>query len=83
SFRGYLLDQLSPLMADYTVTVEVGVSQQNIPYPYVVEQGDELAGSGVTAAELARVFPSTDLSAASDGVADGLHDWDNVDLMPL
>ncbi|MDH4561386.1 AMP nucleosidase [Pseudomonas sp. BN411] len=82
-FRGYLLDQLGPLMEDFTVTVEVGVSQQNIPYPYVVEQGDELAGSGVTAAELARVFPSTDLSAASDGVADGLHDWDNFDHMPL
>ncbi|MCY1338316.1 AMP nucleosidase [compost metagenome] len=82
-FRGYLLDQLGPLMQDFTVTVEVGVSQQNIPYPYVVEQGDELAGSGVTAAELARVFPSTDLSAASDGVADGLHDWDDFEHMPL
>ena len=70
-FRGYLLDQLRPLMADFSVTIEVGLSQQNIPYPYVVEQGDELAGSGVTAAELARVFPSTDLSSVSDGTADG------------
>lgn len=57
AFRKYLLEQLVPLMHDFTVTVEVGVSQQNIPYPYVVEQGDELAGSGVTAATLARVFP--------------------------
>ncbi len=61
AFRKYLLEQLVPLMRDFTVTVEVGVSEQNIPYPYVVEQGDELAGSGVTAAALARVFPSTDL----------------------
>ncbi|RJG12094.1 AMP nucleosidase [Pseudomonas cavernicola] len=83
AFRNYLLEQLRPLMSDFTVQVEVGVSQQNIPYPYVVEQGDELAGSGVTAAELARVFPSTDLSAASDGVADGLYDWENIDPMPL
>ncbi|WP_420800840.1 AMP nucleosidase [Pseudomonas cavernae] len=83
AFRGYLLDQLRPLMEDFTVTVEVGLSQQNIPYPYVVEQGDELAGSGVTAAELARVFPSTDLSAATDGVADGLYDWEHADPMPL
>ena len=83
AFRSYLMDQLGPLMADFTVTVEVGFSEQNIPYPYVVEQGDELAGSGVTAAELARVFPSTDLSAATDSVADGLCDWQNVDPMPL
>ena len=83
SFRNYLLEQLVPLMRDFTVEVEVGVSQQNIPYPYVVEQGDELAGSGVTAAALARVFPSTDLSAATDGIADGLYDWENTDPLPL
>lgn len=83
AFRGYLLDQLRPLMADFTVTVEVGLSQQNIPYPYVVEQGDELAGSGVSAAELARVFPSTDLSAATDSVADGLFDWGDSSDLPL
>jgi AMP nucleosidase len=83
AFRKYLLEQLRPLMSDYTVRVEVGVSQQSIPYPYVVEQGDELAGSGVTAAELARVFPSTDLSAATDGTADGLYDWENTDPLPL
>ncbi|WP_439859794.1 AMP nucleosidase [Pseudomonas sp. MBLB4136] len=83
AFRKYLLEQLGPLMQDFTVRVEVGTSQQNIPYPYVVEQGDELAGSGVTAAELARVFPSTDLSAATDGTADGLNDWENTDPLPL
>jgi AMP nucleosidase len=83
AFRKYLLEQLVPLMHDFTVTVEVGISQQNIPYPYVVEQGDELAGSGVTAAVLARVFPSTDLSAATDGIADGLYDWENTDPLPL
>ena len=38
AFRGYLLDQLRPLMEDFSVTVEVGFSQQNIPYPYVVDQ---------------------------------------------
>ena len=83
AFRGYLLDQLRPLMEDFSVTVEVGFSQQNIPYPYVVDQGDELSGSGVTAAELARVFPSTDLSSVSDGTADGLYDWANIDPLPL
>lgn len=83
AFRKYLLDQLGPLMNDFTVQVEVGPSQQNIPYPYVVEDGDELAGAGITAAELARVFPSTDLSAATDGTADGLYDWAERELLPL
>ncbi|MBB3102545.1 AMP nucleosidase [Azomonas macrocytogenes] len=83
AFRGYLLDQLVPLLRDFEVGLEVGPSQRNIPYPYVVEKGDELAGSGVTAAELARVFPSTDLSAASDDIADGLHDWAHDEAFPL
>ncbi|WP_460418060.1 AMP nucleosidase [Pseudomonas sp. microsymbiont 2] len=83
AFRSYLLEQLRPLMHDYTVTVEVGVSEQNIPYPYVVDQGDELAGSGITAAQLARVFPSTDLSAATDNIADGLYDWESAETLPL
>jgi AMP nucleosidase len=83
AFRTYLLDQLTPLMRDYSVRLEVGLSQQNIPYPYVVEQGDELAGTGVTASALARVFPSTDLSAATDSVADGLYDWTDTSSLPL
>ena len=83
AFRGYLLEQLRPLMQDFAVTVEVGVSEQNIPYPYVVEQGDELAGTGITAAALARVFPSTDLSAATEGIADGLYDWGTAETLPL
>ena len=49
----------------------------------MIEQGDELSGSGVTAAELARVFPSTDLSAATDDIADGLYDWEHADPYPL
>jgi AMP nucleosidase len=49
-FVKYLLERLRPLMSDYTVRVEVGLA--GIPYP-TVEQGDELASSGVTAAELA------------------------------
>ena len=83
AFRSYLLQQLRPLTSEFNVQLEVGVSLQAIPYPYVVEQGDELAGSGVTAAELARVFPSTDLAAATDGIADGLVDWERSDPLPL
>ena len=57
AFRRYLESQLGHMMRDFAVVVEVGFSQVSIPYPYVVEEGDELGTSGVTAIELARVFP--------------------------
>ena len=82
AFRNYLLEQLRPLMSEFTVRVEVGLSEQAIPYPYVVEHV-ELASAGVTASELARVFPSTDLSSVTDATADGLNDWDTLDMLPL
>jgi AMP nucleosidase len=34
AFRKYLLEQLRPLMNDFTLRVDVGRSQQNIPYPW-------------------------------------------------
>lgn len=81
-FRRYLLEQLGPLMRDFTLQVEVGVSDQAIPYPYVLEYAD-LAASGVTPNELARIFPSTDLSAVTDSTADGLYDWESASRLPL
>lgn len=33
AFRAYLLDQLRPLIQDFNVTVEVGMSERNIPIP--------------------------------------------------
>ncbi|ONG57348.1 AMP nucleosidase [Pseudoroseomonas deserti] len=72
AFRPYLLEQLRPLIAEYGATLEVGPSSQEIPYPYVLEGGDELARGGVSAAELARHFPVPMLSAVGDEVADGL-----------
>ena len=57
--------------AEYGAVIEVGVSDQEIPYPYVLERADELAGGGVTAAELARHFPTPQLSAVGDEIADG------------
>ena len=74
-FAPYLLDQLRPLVRDYGATVEVGLSDQEIPYPYVVEPGQDLARSGRTAADLARHFPTPLLSAVGDEIADGL--WQN------
>ncbi|MBW0002814.1 MAG: AMP nucleosidase, partial [Hyphomicrobiales bacterium] len=71
AFRSYLLEQLRPLMNEYGATVEVGVSSEEIPYPYVFERGDELSREGVTAAELALFFPAPLLSAVGDEIADG------------
>ena len=39
---------------DYGATIEVGVSDQEIPYPYVFERGDELGRGAHSAAELAQ-----------------------------
>lgn len=83
AFRRYLENQLEHIMGDFTVLIEVGWSRVKIPYPYVVEQGDELGASGVTASELSRIFPSTDLSATDDGTADGLRDWQELEELPL
>ena len=42
-FRPYLLEQLRPLVAEYGAIIEVGISDQEMPYPYVLDRGDELA----------------------------------------
>jgi AMP nucleosidase len=70
-FRRYLLEQLRPLVDEYGATIEIGVGNQEIPYPYVFEKGDELVHGDVSAAELARYFPAPILSAVGDEVADG------------
>ncbi|MDY0882653.1 AMP nucleosidase [Dongia soli] len=79
-FRGYLLEQLRLLVQDFEATIEVGPSAQDIPYPYVVDHGDELSGRGVTAPELARFFPVPLLAAVGDEIADGL--WEDQPGMP-
>jgi AMP nucleosidase len=71
-FRGYLLEQLGPLVAEYGAEIETGVSTQEIPYPYVIERAEEIASANVPAAELARHFPTPRLSSVGDELADGL-----------
>jgi AMP nucleosidase len=75
-FRAYLLEQLEPLVTEYGATVEVGVGAHEIPYPYVIESGDELTrGGGADAAELARFFPVPSLATIGDETADGEFDF--------
>ncbi|AWI87408.1 AMP nucleosidase [Methylobacterium sp. DM1] len=71
-FRAYLLEQLRPLVRDYGASIEVGLSGQEIPYPYIVEPGTDLGGSGVSTSDLATLFPVPLLSVVGDEVADGL-----------
>src|SRR5262249_18707690 len=35
-FRRYLLEQLRPLTEEYGATIAVGMSEREIPYPYVI-----------------------------------------------
>jgi AMP nucleosidase len=79
-FRGYLLEQLEPLASEYGALIEVEVSNQPIPYPYVLERAEEVAKAGVTASELARHFPTPNLAAVGDEIADGL--WEHADGRP-
>jgi AMP nucleosidase len=82
-FRPYLLEQLRPLIAEYGASVQVHVSDQEMPYPYVLDRGDELAHSDASPVELARHFPSPLLSAVGDEVADGLWTSDEGQARPL
>ena len=70
-FRDYLLEQLEPLVSEYGALIEVGVGAQEIPYPYVIESGDEMTRDGADAAELARHFPVPSLATIGDETADG------------
>ncbi len=82
-FRSYLLEQLEPLATEYGAEIEVGVSDQEIPYPYVVERAEEITGANVSASELARHFPTPRLSAVGDEVADGLFERKRGEPHPL
>jgi AMP nucleosidase len=82
-FRPYLVEQLSYLAKEYGAIISVGYSDQEIPYPYVFEEGDELDLGGVRAQELAHHFPAPLLSAVGDEIADGLWEQDHSKPRPL
>lgn len=82
-FRNYLLEQLNYLVSDYGATIEVGVSDQEIPYPYVFERGDELGRGAHSAAELAQFFPTPLLAKVGDEIADGTWEFREGEPRPL
>lgn len=71
-FRSYLLEQLGPLVEEFGAEIEVTSSRQEIPYPYVLERTEEVAKAGVRVSELALHFPTPNLAAVGDEIADGL-----------
>ena len=76
-FADYLVEQLTLLIEDYDVTVAAVPGSTEIPFPYVLDPGHALAMDAVSAAELARWFPATELAHIGDEIADGL--WFSVD----
>jgi AMP nucleosidase len=71
-FRDYLIEQLGFLVRDYGAKVSVGPSEQEIPYPYVLDGSEDLGLDAPASRELARWFPATDLASIGDEIADGL-----------
>ncbi|WP_284125738.1 AMP nucleosidase [Parerythrobacter aestuarii] len=83
-FESYLTEQLELITSDYDVTLEVTRSDQEIPFPYVLDGDAGAKMAGIAPMELAEHFPSTDLALIGDELADGheIFDMDGT-AMPL
>jgi len=79
-FRDYLLEQLTLLATEYGATFAVEPSDQEIPFPYVLDGSDVVLNRTMTAA-IARWFPTTELAHIGDEVSDGL--WEPGEEHPL
>ncbi len=82
-FRQYLLEQLRPLAEEFGARIEVGNSEQEIPYPFVTEEGDEFVHGDLSVAELARHFPTPVLANVGDEIADGSWVFEERKSRPL
>jgi len=71
-FADYLATQLDLLLSDYDVDVTVGRSDQQIPFPYVLDMLPPGTLAETPPTELARHFPATELAEIGDEIADGL-----------
>ncbi|WP_213981977.1 AMP nucleosidase [Sphingomonas sp. dw_22] len=71
-FANYLVEQLTFLIEDYDVEVHAVTGRQEIPFAYVLDPGQILSLDDVSATELARHFPATELAHIGDEIADGL-----------
>lgn len=81
-FASYLKEQLELISAEYDVRVEVVRSNQEIPFPYVLDGDAGAAMVGIEPQEIAKLFPATDLALIGDELADGI-ELDESEAMPL
>jgi AMP nucleosidase len=76
-FTPYLLENLTPLVKEYGASVEVGLSDAEMPYSYVVDGAGDIGVGDVPPQELARWFPTPQLTEVGDEIVDG-----EFDVMP-
>ncbi|OYW42403.1 MAG: AMP nucleosidase [Rhodobacterales bacterium 12-64-8] len=69
-FRGYFLEQLEQICADFDVHLDVVSSKSEIPYPYVLEHASSIDAEALPPAEFARWFPTPRLELIGDEVID-------------
>jgi AMP nucleosidase len=82
-FRKYLTEQLEYLVSDYDVELSVARSPSEIPFPYVLDGSEDLRLDEVKAADLARWFPTTELSHIGDEIVDGVWTQPSGGARPL
>lgn len=78
--RHYLREQLTVIERDYDITIEVGPSRQEIPFPYVID-GADFGLDRTMSSALAKHFPTTDLANIGDETADGI--FNTTSIFPL
>jgi AMP nucleosidase len=69
-YAEYLTEQLELVSASYDIEAEVVASAQEMPFPYVLDGSWTGQLGQCSPQELARHFPSTELAAMGDEVAD-------------
>ena len=82
-FGAYLTEQLALILEDFDVTPQVFRSEQEIPFPYVLDGSLDLNLADLTASEIARYFPATELASIGDEIVDGLWSPEPGEARPL
>ena len=70
-YADYLTEQIGLLLKEYDFTMEVGLSDAEIPYPYVLESGQGVDVEEVPPSVLATIFPVPDLAVIDDSIPNG------------
>lgn len=78
-FANYIAEQLSQLVSNYDIEINVRRSDTEIPFPYVID-GIDLGE--ISSVRLSEHFPTTELAHIGDEISDGL--WrDDGEARPL